>query len=43
MPFADLSSFEQNTEVSNVSDLFTVDLITRHIQAKLEVKNCRRS
>ncbi len=35
MPFADLSSFEKNPEVSNLSDLFTVDLITRYIQGKL--------
>src|ERR671936_147780 len=27
MPFADLSRFEQNPEVSAISDLFTVDLI----------------
>jgi acyl carrier protein len=35
MPFADLSKFEQNPEVNNLSDLFTVDLITRYIQGKL--------
>lgn len=35
MPFADLSQFEQNPEVSNLSDLFTVQLITRYIQGKL--------
>ena len=35
MPFADLSKFEQNPEVSNISDLFTVQLITRYIQGKL--------
>jgi acyl carrier protein len=35
MPFADLSKFEQNPEVSAVGDLFTVDLITRYIQGKL--------
>src|SRR3954463_16645768 len=27
MPFADLSGFERNPEVSNISDLFTVQLI----------------
>ena len=37
MPFADLSKFEQNPEVSNLSDLFTVALITNYIQGKLEV------
>jgi acyl carrier protein len=35
MPFADLSEFEKNPEVSGISDLFTVDLITRYIQGKL--------
>src|SRR2546428_12004920 len=35
MPFADLSKFEQNPEVSAISDLFTVELITRYIQTKL--------
>src|SRR4051794_34222488 len=39
MPFADLAQFEQNPEVSHLSDLFTVDLITRYIQGKLEVRN----
>ena len=35
MPFADLSKFEANPEVSSISDLFTVELITRYIQGKL--------
>ena len=35
MPFADLAAFEANPEVSNLSDLFTVDLITRYIEGKL--------
>ena len=35
MPFADLSQFEKNPEMSHLSDLFTVDLITRYIQGKL--------
>src|SRR3954454_1066735 len=39
MPFADLSKFEQNPEVSNLSDLFTVELITRYIQGKLASAN----
>ncbi len=39
MPFADLGDFEQNPEVSHLSDLFTVNLITRYIQGKLENKN----
>ena len=35
MPFADLSSFEQSPEVSKLSDLFTVGLITRYVAWKL--------
>jgi hypothetical protein len=38
MPFADLSSFEKNPEVSKLSDLFTVDLITRYIHGKLKTQ-----
>jgi acyl carrier protein len=36
MPFADLTKFEENPEVGNLSNLFTVDLIARYIQGKLE-------
>ena len=39
MPFADLSRFEKDPEVSHLSDLFTVDLITRYIEGKLASKN----
>src|SRR5438270_6331051 len=39
MPFADLSSFEKNPEVSAISDLFTVDMITRYIEGKLAQPN----
>jgi acyl carrier protein len=35
MPYADLSKLEKNAELSALSDLFTVDLITRYIQGKL--------
>jgi acyl carrier protein len=35
MPYADLSNFERNPEVRAISDLFTVDMITRYIQGKL--------
>jgi len=35
MPFADLSHFEKDPEVSAISDLFTVDMIARYIQTKL--------
>jgi len=37
MPFADLAGFEKNPELGKLSDLFTVDLITRYIQGKLSV------
>src|SRR3954462_9681337 len=39
MPFADLSGFEKSPEVTRLSDLFTVDLITRYIQGKLGAQN----
>jgi acyl carrier protein len=39
MPFADLSKFEQNPEVTALSDLFTVEMITRYIQGKLGTAN----
>jgi acyl carrier protein len=35
MPFADLSEFEKNPELSHMGDLFTVDLIAKYIQGKL--------
>jgi len=35
MPFADLKKFEQNPEITGLSDLFTVDMITRYIQGKV--------
>jgi len=35
MPFADLSQFEQNPELNRISDLFTVEMITRYIRAKV--------
>src|SRR5262245_13865473 len=39
MPFADLSDFEKNPEVTAISDLFTVDMIARYIQGKLDAPN----
>ena len=39
MPFADLAGFEKNPEVSHLSDLFTVELITRYVQGKLQNRN----
>jgi acyl carrier protein len=35
MPFADLTEFEKNPETSRLSDLFTVELITRYVASKL--------
>src|SRR5271155_3628543 len=35
MPFADISSFEKNPELTGIGDLFTVEMITRYIQGKL--------
>ena len=35
MPFADLSRFEQNPDINKMSDLFTVELITRYVQGKI--------
>ena len=35
MPFADLSNFEKNPELTGISDLFTVEMIARYIQGKL--------
>jgi acyl carrier protein len=40
MPFADLSEFEKDPELSRVGDLFTVDLITCYIQSKLGLPRC---
>ena len=37
MPFADLSKFEANPDISGIGDLFTVEMITRYIQGKLAV------
>src|SRR4051794_18990720 len=39
MPFADLAKFEEDPEVSHLSDLFTVELITRYIEGKLASAN----
>jgi acyl carrier protein len=35
MPFADIGKFEANPELSKLSDLFTVEMITRYIEGKL--------
>ncbi len=36
MPYADLEEFEKNPTVQDMSDLFTVDMIVKYIEAKLE-------
>ena len=36
MPYADLSRFESNPDFEGLRDLFTVDLISRYIQTKLQ-------
>jgi acyl carrier protein len=36
MPFADLTGFERDPQLARVGDLFTVQLVTRYIQDKLE-------
>src|SRR5262245_61278025 len=36
MPFADLSEFEKDPELGHISDLFTVELIARYIEGKLQ-------
>ena len=38
MPFADLSQFEGSRDIAQISDLFTVELITRYVQGKLGTK-----
>jgi acyl carrier protein len=35
VPFADLSGFERNPEVSALADLFPVGMVARYVQAKL--------
>ena len=35
MPYADLSAFERNPDINKMSDLFTVELITRYVQGKI--------
>jgi acyl carrier protein len=35
MPHADLTQFEKNPNVQDIADLFTVDMIVRYIESKL--------
>jgi hypothetical protein len=36
MPYADLTKFERDPNFEGLRDLFTVDLISRYIQSKLQ-------
>jgi len=36
MPYAELGDFMKNPELSHLGDIFTVDLLTRYIESKLE-------
>src|SRR6266581_9053287 len=38
MPFADISKFEKNPELTAMGDLFTVEMITKYIEGKLSTK-----
>ena len=38
MPFADIAKFEQNPDLTALSDLFTVEMITKYIEGKLVAK-----
>jgi acyl carrier protein len=46
MPLADFAQFEKNPVIKDISDLFTVQLITTYVQNKLEAshqnKECKR-
>jgi acyl carrier protein len=35
MPYADLSKFEKNPQVTAIGDLFTVELITKYVEGKV--------
>ena len=39
MPFADIAKFEKNPDLTAISDLFTVDMIAKYIEGKLNHKN----
>lgn len=43
MPFADIAKFEKNPDLTNISDLFTVDMITRYIHWKLGDERLREA
>ncbi len=39
MPFADLSPLEENPDVKNLQDVFTVEMICKFIEQKVAVEN----
>jgi len=39
LPFADVDRFAEDPQVGHISDLFTVDMITRYIQGKVNGSN----
>lgn len=39
MPYADIAKFEKNPKFELIGDLFTVELITKYIQSKLNQQN----
>ena len=38
MPFADLTEFRKDPRLEKIGDLFTVDLIVRYLEAKVDAK-----
>lgn len=38
LPFADIDSFAQDPQVSKISNLFTVDMICRYLEQKLQTE-----
>jgi len=38
LPFADIDSFAKDPQVNKISDLFTVEMITRYIESKLQAE-----
>ncbi len=43
LPFADIDSFAKDPQVSKISDLFTVEMITRYIESKLQSEEAATS
>jgi acyl carrier protein len=43
LPFADIESFAKDPQVSKISDLFTVDMICRYLEQKLQAEETAAS